>query len=183
MKATGRRLGLWAGLAGAVALALGGQVAIGQSGGGGNLVFTSRRPPRDFVGNIRGWANSNRATSYNEDTQAHTWRVNFMAFLPRAPNAVEVTLAWFHIEANRTRRYVSNEPIALSNPSERIFFHTTSLRRSPGEFDPMERYEAVLSVNNSRGAQELARGQIQLIGQIERREGVVDFTGGAPQVR
>jgi hypothetical protein len=177
-----RGLGLWAGLAGALALAIGGQAALGQARGGGSLVFTSRRPPRDLVSNIRRWAISNRVNSYNEDTQNHMWRVNFMAFLPRAPNAAEVTLAWFHIEPNRTRRYVSNEPIALSNPGERIFFHSTSLRRQAGEFEPMERYEAVLSVNTARGAQELARGQIQLIGQLERHDGVVDFTGATPQV-
>lgn len=178
-----RRLALSSALIAAVALVVGGQAALGQSRGGGVIIFTTRRPPRDFVGNIRGWANANRATSYNEDTQSHLWRVNFMAFLPRPPNSAEVILAWFHIERDRTRRYVTNEPIALSNPTERIFFHTTTLRRAPGEFEPMERYEAVLSVNTARGSSELARGQIQLVGQVERREGVVDFTGSTPTVR
>jgi hypothetical protein len=171
-------------LYGALAVALvGAPSALAQRGaGGGAIVFTTRRPPRDFVGNVRGWANGVRATSYNEDTSAHAWRVNFMAFLPRAPNSAEIVLSWFHIEGNGVRRYITNEPIALANPTERILFHTTSLHRSAGEFEPLERYEAVLSVNDARGVRELARGQVQLIGQVERRSGVVDFTGSAPTV-
>lgn len=186
---TARRLGRWGLLASALTMLVGGQVALGQGrgrGGGGALIFVQRRPPREVPRNFnpRAWASSNRAQGFQEDTSARTWRVNFMAFLPRPPNAPEVTLAWFHIEANGVRRYVSNEPIALSSPTERIFFHTTSLHRAPGEFEPMERYEAVLSVNDARGAREIARGQIQLIGQVERRgNGVVDFTGAQPVVR
>jgi hypothetical protein len=109
--------------------------------------------------------------------------VNFMAFMPRAPNAAEIVLAWFHVERDGTRRYVANEPIALGNPSERIFFHTTTVRRAPGEFEPMERYEAVLSLNDARGARHLAHGTVQLNGQIERHSGVVDFTGATPVAR
>ena len=185
-----RRLGRWSWLAAACTLLVASPLAQAQhrnssggGGGGGSIVFTSRRPPRDFVGNIRGWAGGARTGSYNENTQDKTWRVNFMAFLPRPPNAAEVILSWFHVEPNGVRRYITNEPIALGNPSERNFFHTTSLHRSPDEFQPMERYEAVLSVNDSRGARELARGAIQLIGQVERHQGVVDFTGAAPTVR
>ena len=175
-----RRLLTWGGIAASLALVLAGPSALGQARGGGSIVFTQRRPPREMVGNIRGWATSNRATSYGEDTAAHAWRVNFMAFLPRPPNAAEVVLAWFKVETDRTRRYISNEPIALTNPSDRIFFHTTSLHRAPGEFEPMEHYEAVLSVNDARGSRELARGQIGLSGVVERHSGVVDFTGASP---
>jgi hypothetical protein len=164
----------------ALALLIAGQAAVGQGRGGGPIIFTARRPPREMVGNIRGWANSNRTSSYNEDTDSHVWRVNFMAFFNRAPNAAEVVLNWFHIDANRQRVYVSNEPIALNNPSDRIFFHQASLRRAQGQFEPMEHYEAILSVNDARGQQTLATGSIQLIGQLERRNGVVDFTGSAP---
>ncbi|MEI8258073.1 MAG: hypothetical protein WCJ30_20545 [Deltaproteobacteria bacterium] len=171
----------------ALTLLVGGHAAFGQGrgGGGGVLVFTTRRPPREMVGNIRGWANSNHATSYGEDTQSHVWRVNFMAFLARAPNTAEVTLAWFHIEANRQRTFVPNssEPISLSNPTDRIFFHSTALHRQAGEFEPMERYEAVLSANDARGQHEIARGQIGLAGQVEHHSGVVDFTGAAPTTR
>jgi hypothetical protein len=133
-----------------------------------------------MVGNIRGWAQSNRATAYNEDTSAHAWRVNFMVFLSRAPNVAEVTLAWFHIEANRQRTYVSNEPIALTNPTDRSFFYSTSLHRAAGEFEAMEHYEAVISANDSHGSRPLASGQIGLVGQLERHSGVVDFTGSTP---
>ncbi len=185
MTGTARRWSRWGWVVVALALLVGGHAAFGQAGGGGALVFTVRRPPREMVGNIRGWANANRATSYAEDTQSHVWRVNFMAFLTRAPNAAEVTLAWFHIETNRQRTFVPNssEPISLSNPTDRIFFHSTALHRQAGEFEPMERYEAVLSVNNSRGQQVIARGTIGLVGQVERHSGVVDFTGAAPTTR
>lgn len=185
MRTISRRSMIWGSVAGAVSLVIGGGVALGQ-GRGGTIVFVSRRPPRDIPRNFnpRAWANGSRTTSFTEDTQSHVWRVNFMAFLPRPPNAPEVILSWFHIEANGVRRYVSNEPIALSQPTERVFFHTTSLHRSPNEFQPMERYEAVLAVNTSTGARELARGSIQLVGEVERRgNGVVDFTGAQPVVR
>jgi hypothetical protein len=176
-----RRIVCWGSVAAALALLVCGQVALGQGHGGGTIIFTSRRPPRDMVGNIRGWAQSNRATSYNEDTSAHAWRVNFMVFLPRAPNAAEVTLAWFHVDrASHTSVYVSNEPIALTNPTDRQFFYSTSLHRAAGEFEPMENYQAVISVNDARGSHELARGNIGLVGQVERHSGVVDFTGAAP---
>lgn len=175
-----RRWSRWSWVVAALALVVGGNVALGQARGGGAVVFVARRPPREMVGNIRGWANSNHATSYNEDITSHVWRVNFMAFLPRPANSPEVVLAWFHIETNRQRTYVSNEPIALDNPTDRIFFHSTALHRLAGQFEPMERYEAVLSVNDARGQHELARGQIQLVGQVERHSGVVDFTGTTP---
>ena len=90
-----------------------------------------------MVGNIRGWADGNRAANYEEDTTSHMWRVNFMAFLAGSPNAPELTLSWFHIERNNSRRYISNESVGLSSPTERIFFHSTVLHRAAGEFDPM----------------------------------------------
>ncbi len=170
----------WGLVLSALALVVGGGVAFGQGRGGGSIVFVTRRPPREMVGNIRGWANSNRATSYNEDVAQHMWHVNFMAFFARAPNAAEVTLSWFHVERGGPGVYVSNEPIALGNPTDSIFFHTTTLRRAPGQFEPMERYEGVLTVNDARGSRTLARGTIQLIGQVERHSGVVDFTGSTP---
>jgi hypothetical protein len=173
------RLTRWGLLIAALGLVAGGHAAFGQ-GRGGSIVFVSRRPPRDMVGNIRAWASSNRATSYSEDTSQHNWRVNFMAFFDRAPNAAEITLSWFHVQGRGPGVYVTNEPIAMGNPTDRIFFHTTTLRRAPGEFEPMERYEAVLTVNDARGARNLARGTIQLTGQLERRNGVVDFTGSTP---
>jgi hypothetical protein len=182
MRKNVRRLGVWSAIAAAFTM-VGGGVAFAQhggGGGGGTVVFTSRRPPRDFTGNMRGWASGAHVSSYNEDVQSHMWRVNFMAFLPRSPNAAELTLAWFHIEPNGVRRYISNEPIALSSPTDRVLVYNTSLHRAAGEFEPMEHYEAVLSVNDSHGAHPLAHGQIQLIGQVERHSGVVDFTGGTP---
>lgn len=36
----------------------------------GSIVFTSRRPPRELVGNMRGWANANLARTYAEDVQS-----------------------------------------------------------------------------------------------------------------
>jgi hypothetical protein len=187
MRATVRRFGLGCLLAGALALLAVGPAALAQRRGGGRgsgtIVFVTRRPPRDFVGDVRGWAHSVHAVSYNEDTAAHVWRVSFMAFMPRPPNAAEVVLTWFHVERGGVGRYVSNEPIALADPTQRVLFHTTSLRRAPGEFEPLEHYEAVLSVNDARGARELARGQIELIGQLERHSGVVDFTHGPPTAR
>lgn len=150
--------------------------------GGGAVVFTSRRPPRELSGNIRAWANANMVRAYNEDTTSHLWRVQFMAFLSRPPNSAEVTLVFYHVEANRTRRYISNEPVALSAPGEQIFYHQTVLHRVPGEFEPMENYEVAITVTDSRGPHEIARGRIGLVGQVERHSGVVDFTGGTPIV-
>jgi len=157
-------------------------LAFGQ-GRAGPLIFLARRPPRDLTGNIRGWCNSNRVASYQEDPQSHLWRVQFMAFFTRAPNAHEIILTWWHIERGGQRTYVSNEPISMGNPSERIFFFNTSLRRAVGQFQPQERYEAVLTVEGSRGATELARGRVELTGEIERHSGVVDFTQPSPTPR
>jgi hypothetical protein len=176
-----RRLVGFGALTGALAMvSLDGPAVAQRHGGGGAIVFTTRRPPREYFGNVRGWASSVHTTNYNEDIQAHAWRVNFMAFLPHPPNSAEVTLSWFHIESSGVRTYVSNEPIALTDPRQRILSYTTSLHRAAGQFEPMERYEAVLSVNDSHGARELARGSLQLIGQVERHSGVVDFTGSTP---
>jgi hypothetical protein len=47
----------------------------------------------------------------------------------------------------------------------------------------MENYEVAISVSDSRGQQEIARGRIGLTGVVERHSGVVDFTGAAPVVR
>lgn len=142
----------------------------------GSIVFTNRRPPREMVGNIRGWAGSNQVRTYAEDTQSHVWRVQFMAFLARAPRAVEVTLVFYKLEG-RTRRYVTNQAIALTNPNDQIFYHQTVLHRGPDEFQPMENYEVAITVNDSRGATEIARGRIGLVGVPDRHDGVVDFTG------
>jgi hypothetical protein len=147
----------------------------------GAIIFTNRRPPREFVGNIRGWAGSNQVRTYSEDTQSHVWRVQFMAFLARAPRAAEVTLVFYKMEG-RTRRYVTNQAVALTNPNEQIFFHQTVLHRSPDEFQPMENYEVAITVNDARGATEIARGRIGLVGTPDRHDGVVDFTGAAPVV-
>jgi hypothetical protein len=147
----------------------------------GSIVFINRRPPRELMGNIRGWAGANQVRAYNEDTQSHVWRVQFMAFLARAPRAVEVTLVFYKIEG-RTRRYITNQAIALSNPNDQVFFHQTVLHRSPDEFQPMENYEVAITVNDSRGATEIARGRIGLVGVPDRHDGVVDFTGAAPVV-
>jgi hypothetical protein len=169
-----RRLALWAVasvLLGLLAIA---PVALAQRGGA-QIMFLARRPPRDLP-NIRAWASGNRTNSYNEDVSSHSWRVTFIMFLSRAPNVPEVTVSWFHIEPDRSRRYISNEPIALGNPSDRIFFFSTALHRGAGQFEPMENYEAVVSVNDSRGVHELGRGRVGLVGQVERRSGVVDFT-------
>jgi hypothetical protein len=166
---------------GAVALAMPTDGLQAQSGG--TIIFVSRRPPREMRGSIRSWASSNAARSYNEDTSAHVWRVQFMAFLPRPPNSNDVTLVFYKIEG-RQRRYISNESIALSSPGEQIFYHQTVLHRSPDEFQPMENYEAAIAVSDSRGQREIARGRIGLVGVVERRQGVVDFTGaGGPTVR
>ncbi len=155
--------------------------ATAQAGAG--VVFLTTRPPRDFRGNIRAWANQHRANSYNEDTTAHVWRVQFMAFCSRPPRAAEVTVSFFKIEG-RNRRYITNESIALSNPNDAVFFHNTVLHRSPDEFMPMENYEVAISVATARGNTEIARGRIGLVGQVERRSGVVDFTGAnGPTVR
>lgn len=147
--------------------------------GGATVMFLQRRPPRDLP-NIRAWAASNRTTTYAEETTSHTWRVSFIVFLSRAPNVAEVTVSWFHIERDHSRRYISNEPIALGNPTDQIFFFSTALHRAAGEFEPMENYEAVLTVNDARGSRELGRGRVGLVGQVERHTGVVDFTGAAP---
>ena len=77
----------------------------------------------------------------------------------------------------------SVQAIALTNPNEQVFFHQTVLHRSPDEFQPMENYEVAISVSDSRGQQEIARGRIGLTGVVERHSGVVDFTGAAPVVR
>lgn len=152
--------------------------APGQAGTS-SIVFVSTRPPRDLTGNIHGWASGHAVHSYVEDTQAHVWRVQFMAFLSRAPNASEVTLVFYHIERDRsnTRRYVRNEPVALSNPADRIFYHHTVLSRAAGEFEPMENYEVALTVADAHGNHEIARGRLGLVGQVERHDGMVDFTG------
>lgn len=154
----------------------------GGGGGGGTVIFLARRPPRDLVGNIRAWCNSNRAPHYDEDTTTHSWRINFMVFLPRPPGVRDVTLSWYRIERNRTERYLRNEQVGLSNPNEPIFFQSTVLTRQSGDIDPMERYVARISYSDARGEHMLARGEIQLRGQVEHRDGVVDFTGAQPQV-
>jgi hypothetical protein len=141
----------------------------------GTLVFTRGRPPRTLTGNVRGWASSNRVSSYEEDTQSHVWRVNMFVFLPSAPRGPDVTLSWFKVEG-RERRYIQNETVGLSNPPQRNFFHSTVLQRHPDHFQPMERYEAILASDEGRGQRPLARGTIELRGQVERRSGVVDFT-------
>ncbi len=148
-----------------------------QAQSGGTIVFVRSRPPRDFRGNLRAWSAGVRAASYTEDTTSHVWRVQFVAFLPRAPRAAEVTLVFYKLEG-RSRRYISNESVALSSPNEPIFYHQTTLHRGPDEFQPMENYEVAIAVADARGQHELARGRIQLIGEVERRgNGVVDFTG------
>lgn len=142
----------------------------------GAMIFTTSRPPRDFVGDIRGWANARRATAYQEDTTNHVWRVNFFLFMARAPNAVSLTLTWFKVEG-RVSRYLSNENINVGDPTQRILFHSTTVRKTPGEFEPNESYEAQVSLNDSRGARELGRARVRLEGPVERRgPGVVDFT-------
>jgi hypothetical protein len=148
----------------------------------GAIVFINRRPPRNFVGNIRGWAGSNQVRAYTEDTQSHVWRVQFMAFLARAPRAAEVTLVFYKVEG-RTRRYITNQAVSLSNPNDQVFFHQAVLHRSPDEFQPMENYEVAITVNDARGASEIARGRIGLVGTPDRHDGVVDFTGATPVVR
>lgn len=150
--------------------------------GGAAVVFVSRRPPREIPGNIRAWANANRVTTAAEDVTSHVWRVQFMAFLSRAPNVSGVNVIFYHVQGTQ-RRYVFSEQVALSDPSSRIFFHQALLHRSPDEFQPMERYEVAISVSDARGQQEIARGRIELTGQVERHSGVVDFTGSAPVVR
>jgi len=150
--------------------------------GGAAIVFVSRRPPREIPGNIRAWATANRVTAAAEDTASHVWRVQFMAFLSRAPNASSVNVLFYHVQGSQ-RRYVFSEQVALSDPSSRIFFHQSLLHRSPDEFQPMENYEVAISVSDARGQHEIARGRIGLTGQVERRAGVVDFTGSAPVVR
>jgi hypothetical protein len=180
-------MGRWAAVALAASLVVGGAAALGQGhgggGGGGAIVFVGRRPPREVPRNFnpRAWASGSHVTSYTEDVSSHTWHISLMAFMPHPPNTREVTLAWFHIEPNNVRRYITNEPIALNDPGERILFHTTSVHRGVGEFEPMERYEAVITANDSRGARPLARGVVQLIGQVERHSGVVDFTRDNPE--
>lgn len=159
---------------GALGIVLGSEEAEAQRGN--SLIFTSSRPPRDFVGDIRGWANSRRATAYQEDVQNHVWRVNFFLFMTRGPNAVSLTLTWFKVEG-RVSRYLSNENINVADPTQRILFHNTTVRRTPGEFEPNESYEAQVSINDARGARELGRGRVRLEGIVERRgPGVVDFT-------
>lgn len=150
--------------------------------GAPGIVFVSRRPPREIPGNIRAWANANQVRAVAEDTAAHVWRVQFMAFLARAPNASGVNVVFYHV-ANGQRRYVFSEQVALSDPSSRVFYHQAVLHRSPDEFQPMENYEVAVAVADARGQQEIARGRIGLTGVVERHTGVVDFTGGTPVVR
>ncbi len=158
------------------------QVGPAKAQSNGVLVFVSRRPPRELNANIRGWATANQVRSFAEDTTSHVWRVQFMAFLSREPRSAEVNLVFYKLEG-RTRRYISNEPVALSSPNERIFYHQTTLHRAAGEFEPMETYEVAITVADSRGNSEIARGRIALVGQVERRgPGVVDFTRGTPVV-
>ncbi len=150
---------------------------------GGAIVFVNRRPPRELHGNIRSWANAAHVTSYSEDTASHVWRVQFMAFLARPARTHEVTLVFYKVEG-RTRRYLSNESVSLSNPDDSVFYHQTVLHRGADEFQPMENYEAAITVSDSRGQHEIARGRIGLVGVVERHQGVVDFTGaGGPTVR
>ena len=176
----GRRHKMVGAAVAALSLVIGGQSAIAQRGGGSSLVFLNARPPRDFHGDIRGWANGHRAQAYEEDTTNHVWRINMFVFMARAPNVVSLTLTWFRVDG-RVSRYLSNETVNVGDPTQRILFHTTTVRRSAGEFDPMEQYEAQISLNDSRGARELARGRIRLNGQVERRVGgVVDFTRPTP---
>ncbi len=176
-----RRQWLALGATGVAALGLRSPDASAQANG--TIVFVSRRPSREFLGNIRAWAQSVRVNSYAEDTTSHVWRVQFMAFLTRPPRTAEVNLVFYKLEG-RSRHYITVEPIALSNPGEAIFYHQTILHRAPGEFEPMENYEMAITVADSRGSTEVARGRIGLVGQVERRAGVVDFTGaGGPTVR
>ena len=150
---------------------------------GAAIVFVNTRPPRDMRGNIRAWAGGHRVTAYNEDTTSHVWRVQFMVFASRPPRARDVTLSFFKLEG-RTRRYITNESITLSNPDESVFFHSTILHRSPDEFQPMENYEVTVAVADARGQTVIARGRIGLVGVVERRSGVVDFTtDGGPVAR
>ncbi len=146
------------------------------------IVFVTHRPPREFTGNMHAWAGANAVHAYNEDTTTHTWHLNYVAFLSREPRAAEVTLVFYHVERNGTRRYISNEPVALSSPNDRVFNGYTTLHRAPGEFEPMENYEVAITVSDARGAHEIARGRVGLVGQVERHSGVVDFTGAAPVV-
>jgi hypothetical protein len=147
-----------------------------QAQRGNTMIFTTSRPPRDFVGDIRAWANARRTTTYQEDVQNHVWRVNFFLFMARAPNVVSLTLSWSKVEG-RVLRYITNENINLSDPTQRILFHQTTVRRAPGEFEPNEQYEAQVTVNDSRGARLLGSARIRLEGPVERRgPGIVDFT-------
>jgi hypothetical protein len=169
-----RRLILVGAGASTLGIVLGGDDAEAQRGN--TMIFTTSRPPRDFVGDIRGWANARRATAYQEDVANHVWRVNFFLFMARAPNVVSLTLTWSKVEG-RVSRYISNENINVGDPTQRILFHNTTVRRSPGEFEPNEQYEAQVSLNDSRGARELGRARVRLEGVVERRgPGVVDFT-------
>jgi hypothetical protein len=180
-----RRNWLFISLAGALALAPLGPGPDAQAGGG-TLIFVSRRPPRELSSNIRGWASSNSVRAYNEDTTSHVWRIQFMAFLNRDPPSSTVNLSFYHVERDRarTRRYVYNEDVTLSNPPQRIFYHNTVLHRQAGQFDPMEEYDVSITYADARGNHELARGRVGLVGQVERHDGVIDFTNpNTPQVR
>ena len=180
MRGLSRRHALFGLLFSTLGLANGGTV---DAQSRGEVVFVTRRPPREISGNIRSWAGANQVRSYNEDTTAHVWRVQFMAFLSRPPNAAEVTLVFYEMNG-RTRRFVTSQSIALSNPAERIFYHNTTLHRSPDEFQPMKEYQVAITVNDARGAREVAAGRVGLVGQVDRVGGVVDFTGNnGPTVR
>lgn len=175
------RRGLLVGVgSGALALVLGGREALAQRRGGGSITFVTGRPPRFFTGDIRAWAGGHRTAAFQEDTANHVWRINMFVFMARPPNAVSLTLTWFRVQG-RVSRYISNETINVADPDQRILLHSTTLRRTPGDIDPMETYEAQISINDARGARELARGRVRLEGVVEHRgNGVVDFTRETP---
>jgi hypothetical protein len=117
-----------------------------------------------------------------EDTSTQVWRVQFMAFLSRPPNANGVNVIFYHVQGGR-RRYVFSEQVALSDPASRVFFHQAVLHRSPDEFQPMENYEVAISVSDARGQQEIARGRIGLTGPgraPHRRGGLHRRRAGRP---
>lgn len=174
MRSLGRLPGVLAALTLSVAVVEYAPPAAAQTGGA--IVFVGHRPPRD-AGNLHAWASGNAVHAYTEDTTTHTWHVNYVAFLSREPRAAEVTLVFYHLERNGTRRYVSTESVALSSPNDRMFIGNTTLHRAPGEFEPMENYEVRITVSDARGAHEIASGRVGLVGQVERHSGVVDFTG------
>ena len=58
-------------------------------------------------------------------------------------------------------------------------FELVSSVRGPGGGYALARDMAAITVADSRGSTEIARGRIGLTGQVERHDGVVDFTSGA----